>query len=66
MRQICYNEAFVDGNFLCIVMEYATRGDISGYIKKGKELKKAFPEDIVWKFFIQMCLGLQVGRSSCA
>eukprot|EP00210_Caulerpa_lentillifera_P008417 g8029.t1 len=57
---ICYNEAFIDGNFLCIIMEYAPRGDIGGYIKKGKQLKREFPEDIVWNFFIQICLGVQV------
>lgn len=41
-------------------MEYAPRGDIGGYIKKGKQLKREFPEEIVWNFFIQICLGVQV------
>ena len=50
--QIRYNEAFLDGNWLCIIMEYASNGDLGSYIKKGKELGKAFPEDIIWKFFI--------------
>lgn len=33
-----YHEAFLDGNWLCIIMEYASNGDLGSYIKKGKEL----------------------------
>ncbi|KAK9810092.1 hypothetical protein WJX72_004681 [[Myrmecia] bisecta] len=56
---IKYHEAFLDGNQLCIVMEYAPNGDLSRFIKKGNELKKAFPEEIIWRYFIQICQGLQ-------
>jgi NIMA (never in mitosis gene a)-related kinase 1/4/5 len=51
---IRYYEAFLDGNWLCIIMEYAQCGDLSHYIKKGKERKTPFPEEIVWAFFIQI------------
>jgi NIMA (never in mitosis gene a)-related kinase len=51
---IRYYEAFLDGNWLCIIMEYAQCGDLSHYIKKGKERKTPFPEEIVWSFFIQI------------
>jgi len=47
------------GNLLCIVMEYAPNGDLGRFIKKGNELKKAFPEEIIWKYFMQICEGLQ-------
>lgn len=49
-----YYETFLDGNWLVIVMEFAQCGDLSHYIKKGKERQTAFPEDIVWNFFIQI------------
>ncbi|KAL3139701.1 hypothetical protein ABBQ38_004011 [Trebouxia sp. C0009 RCD-2024] len=54
-----YHEAFLDGNLLCIVMEYAPNGDLGRFIKKGNELKKAFPEEIIWKYFLQICEGMQ-------
>lgn len=47
------------GNLLCIVMEYAPNGDLGRFIKKGNELKKAFPEEIIWKYFMQICEGMQ-------
>jgi serine/threonine protein kinase len=34
-------------------------GDLGRFIKKGIELKKAMPEPIIWKYFTQVCLGLQ-------
>ncbi len=40
-------------------MEYAPNGDLGRFIKKGNELKKAFPEEIIWKYFMQICEGLQ-------
>lgn len=49
-----YYETFLDGNWLVIVMEFAQCGDLSHYIKKGKERQTPFPEDIVWNFFIQI------------
>ena len=33
--QVMYHEAFVDGNRLCIVMEYAPHGDLSRAIRYG-------------------------------
>ena len=47
------------GNLLCIVMEYAPNGDLGRFIKKGNELKKDYPEEIIWKYFMQICEGLQ-------
>lgn len=54
-----YYETFLDGNWLVIVMEYAQCGDLSHFIKKGKERQKPFPEEIVWNFFIQIIRGVE-------
>ncbi len=50
----------MDGNWLCVVMEYAPYGDLSRFIKKGAELRRLFPEEIIWKFFLQVLLGVAV------
>ena len=40
-ENVCrYHEAFVDGNYLCIVMEFAPNGDLGRFIRKGQEFKK--------------------------
>ncbi|KAK9811593.1 hypothetical protein WJX72_006685 [[Myrmecia] bisecta] len=54
-----YHEAFVDGNKLCIVMEFAPLGDLSHVIKAAKDAKTRLPEDDIWKYFIQIARGLQ-------
>jgi len=36
---IAYKEAFLEENFLYIVMEYAEGGDLSSMIQKKKSLK---------------------------
>lgn len=55
---IAYNEAFLDGNRLCIIMEYAPDGDLSKVIKKWQMMKRPMPEDLIWKLFIQVARGL--------
>ncbi|PNH12872.1 Serine/threonine-protein kinase Nek1 [Tetrabaena socialis] len=37
---ISYNEAFLDGNRLCIIMEYAGDGDIAKLIKSERRVKE--------------------------
>eukprot|EP00854_Cymbomonas_tetramitiformis_P010702 gene10702-12659_t len=54
-----YHEAFVDGNRLCIVMEYAPNGDIAKAIKKRQQQGKFFSEDSIWSYLIQVASGLQ-------
>ncbi|KAG2431324.1 hypothetical protein HYH02_013452 [Chlamydomonas schloesseri] len=56
---VCYNEAFLDGNRLCIIMEYAADGDLAKVIKKQQMMKRPLPEDMIWKYFIQVVMGLQ-------
>ncbi len=39
-------------------MEYAPDGDLAKVIKKHQVMRKAIPEDLAWKFFIQVgCRG---------
>lgn len=56
---IAYNEAFLDGNRLCIIMEYAPDGDLAKIIKKHQMMKRPIPEDQIWRYFIQVVLGIQ-------
>ncbi len=53
-----YHEAFVDGNRLCIVMEYAPYGDLSRALRKRQQQHKPLAEDLIWSYFIQIARGL--------
>jgi NIMA (never in mitosis gene a)-related kinase len=56
-----YKEAFIsepDKN-LCLVMEYADRGDLYQKITSMKKRKQLFEEVDVWKIFIQITRGLK-------
>lgn len=37
-----------------IVMEFAPYGDLARAIRKGQAMRKPFPEDMIWSFFIQV------------
>ena len=58
---IGYKESFWDDNThtLNIVMEYADDGDLFSKIKKMKNEKGFFNEDIIWHYSIQMIQGLK-------
>jgi len=60
---LAYNEALIENNKLCIIMEYAPDGDIRKIIQKAQQAKKAPPEDLVWKIFIQIVQGLEALHS---
>ena len=47
------------GDHLCIVQEYAKGGDLQMVIKQGKLTKTDIPENVIWKYLIQTCKGLQ-------
>jgi len=51
-----YYDSFIERDQLNIIMEYCEGGDLSQYIKghTGKQVAEAK----IWKFFIQMCVGL--------
>ena len=58
---ISYKEAFIDENdkSLCIIMEYADKGDLYQKIVQFKKLKYLIDEVDVWRIFIQMTKGLK-------
>ena len=53
-----YYESFEEENKLNIVMEYCECGDLYEYIEKQKKNKQPLNENIIWKFFIKITLGL--------
>ncbi len=53
----CYNSFEEDKN-LHIVMEYCDAGDLSQYLNRNMTVGKYLPEDKIWKYFIQMALGI--------
>ena len=56
-----YKEAFLDekDSTLCLVMEYADRGDLANRIKEQKKKGKYFNERDIWRIFIQLVKGLK-------
>ena len=58
---ISYKEAFIDetDSSLCIVMEYADKGDLFQKISYFKKMGYYFDEMDIWKIFIQMVKGLK-------
>ena len=53
-----YYDSFSINNTLYIVMEYCEGGDLYKYLNKNYNKNKLLEEDKIWKFFIQICLGL--------
>ena len=58
---IAYKEAFIDetDQSLCIVMEYADKGDLYQKITQFKKLGCLIDEVDIWRIFIQMTKGLK-------
>ena len=58
---IAYKEAFFDekDNTLCIVMEFADKGDLYQKIVQLKKSATFFEEQDIWKIFIQLVKGLK-------
>ena len=58
---ISYKEAFIseEDQSLCLVMEFADKGDLYQKILTFKKKKQLFEEVDVWKIFIQMTRGLK-------
>lgn len=53
---IKYYESFNENNNLNIIMEYCEGGDLSQYIKG--QFNRPISEHKVWKFFVQITMGL--------
>ena len=53
-----YYDSFEEENKLNIVMEFCECGDLNDFIEMQKKSKHLLKEDIIWKFFIKITLGL--------
>ena len=51
---IAFHESFVDGDTLCVVMEYAPGGDLSHAIAVQKKTGKRFPETTVLRYIAEI------------
>ncbi|GBF91611.1 hypothetical protein Rsub_04351 [Raphidocelis subcapitata] len=58
-------ETFMAGNKLCIVMELAPAGDLSGFIRAAAASGRPLPEGTVWQVFLQLCQGMQAVHDTC-
>jgi NIMA (never in mitosis gene a)-related kinase len=52
-----YHDSFTEKNNINIVMEYCENGDLGLYLKR--QMGKSLPEQTIWRFFLEMCLGIQ-------
>ena len=55
-----YYESFLEDDNLNIVMEYCDNGDLYNYLKEKKEKNIPLKEDLIWKIFIKITLGLAI------
>ena len=53
-----YYDSFEEEDKLNIVMEYCESGDLNDFIENQKKTKVLLKEEVIWKFFIKITLGL--------
>merc|ERR1711963_983750 len=54
-----YWESFMQGDFLCIIMDYCEGGDLWQHISRSRQKGLAIPEAVIVRWFTQMCLALK-------
>ena len=57
-----YYDSFVKGDSINIIMEYCENGDLGKYLKK--QMRRPLDEAKIWKFFLEMVLGLRYLHSN--
>jgi NIMA (never in mitosis gene a)-related kinase len=56
---VAYIDSFVSDTKVNIIMEYCEHGDLQSFIINKQKLGATFlPENTVWRYFIQICLGV--------
>ena len=53
-----YYDSFEEDGKLNIIMEYCDNGDLNDFLERHKLTKHLLPENLVWKIFIKITLGL--------
>ena len=53
-----YYDSFKENNNINIVMEYCDGGDLNDFLIEKKEIGKLLEEDLIWKIFIKITIGL--------
>ena len=53
-----YYDSFEEDGKLNIIMEYCDNGDLNDFIERQKKTKHLLSENMVWKIFIKITLGL--------
>ncbi len=56
---IQYCDSFMDEDQLNIVMEYAAAGNLHEVVRRGQETGNSLSENAVWRYLLQLLLGLQ-------
>jgi len=57
---ISFKQSFFSSNTLCIVMEYAPRGDLLSFIEKQKKEKIKINEQTIWHYTLCIAKGLKI------
>ena len=55
---IGYYDSFIQDQKINIILQFCPYGDLNGLIQKQNHLGKAFNENVIWKIFINICLGI--------
>ena len=53
-----YVDSYIEDGFFIIVMEYCEEGDLAYHIKKRREQKEYFNEDLIKNWFLQILFAL--------
>lgn len=54
-----YFDSFIDDKCIDIIIEYCPHGDLNSVIERQKIAAKPLVENVIWKIFIHIALGLQ-------